>query len=342
MIIDAFADRDTRGVGTAYVQLPALLQGWHPKVVDTLTQTLQKWSPDYVILGSGFESNTGLYRQLYQRFPVIGSTPDCMDQVKHPLWVSDKCKAQAIPCPATQLESPGEGLWLSKQWGGCGGGHIQFGKEAVLGSTRRYYQQWQTGVSVGILCVVSTEQHAVIGIHLQQHRIGNFMFAGASRCDDPELTAAAETLLQQLLPIDGLQGIISIDTLWFENQLYLLEINPRWSASMRLYWDQPLLQMHLDACRDQRVTIARSADTRAARFCIVYAKSTIDVTGLDFPDWVEDQPGGNIITQDMPLCSLYAQGETPGEVDQALRGQQQKLEDLWGTYVCSNIEFNIH
>ena len=53
--------------------------------------------------------------------------------------------------------------------------------------------------------------------------------------------------LKQLVPVFALKGLNSLDFIHADDCSYVLEINPRPSASMQLY-DEDLLNRHIQAC----------------------------------------------------------------------------------------------
>jgi uncharacterized protein len=148
-------------------------------------------------------------------------------------------------------------------------------------------------------------------------------------------------LLQAMVPELGLVGVNSIDAIWHEEALHVIEVNPRLSASMRLYAHLPLIQAHIASCQQQALPDLL-LKTKHASHCIAYAKKEIDLSQLTFADWLEDRPSGGNAAAGQPVCSLYAEGHSDSEVLQALQDKKTRLEKLWGTYVCDHIEFNIH
>ncbi|HSI28942.1 MAG TPA: ATP-grasp domain-containing protein [Methylophilus sp.] len=343
LAVDAFADTDTVQAAHEVWQLPALAGQLTTGQAQTLLKKLDTWQPEALMIGSGFEANIDCYESLYQRYALAGNTPSVVEQVKNPFWLSNFCKVHGVMTPALQSHAPQQGHWLYKVAGQSGGAHIhEWDTSATISLVAQgYWQALQTGLAVGALFVANQQSVTLIGVHALRQRPGNYTYAGATRLHDIKLTEAIQATLEALVRDSGLVGINSMDAIWQDGQLYVLEINPRLSASMRLYAELPLIQAHLTSCQGA-VTPQLQPTTMHASHCIVYARQAIETKRLDFPAWLEDRPDGGTVTAGQPLCSLYAHGVSTDEVQLILQDKNTQLEKLWGTYVCERIEFNIH
>lgn len=347
LAVDAFADLDTVQAAHEVWRLPALYEGFTPEHVNALLQRLDVWQPEGLIIGSGFEAKLEPYASLYERYTFAGNAPAVIEQVKNPYWLNRYCKAHDVMTPAVQSQAPQQGQWLYKVAGQSGGAHIRDWDVSTELSPAigGYWQAFQTGLAVGALFVANQQSVSLIGVHALKQRPGNYTYAGATRLHDQQLTVAMQAMLQALVPDSGLVGINSIDAIWLDGQLHLLEINPRLSASMRLYAALPLIQAHLASCQGTKIPELKPNRVHASH-CMFYTRQAIETKQLDFPAWLEDRPADGIppsgIAAGQPLCSLYAEGDSIDDVQQILQDRKTQLEKLWGTYVCERIEFNIH
>lgn len=341
LAVDAFLDADTRLAADSVHHWPVMLDQPLDQAMSDLTPVLDAFEPDAVLVGSGFEAHSAAYAALFEGYPVLGNAPQTIVNVKNPQWLKATCEAQNVQSPAISLTPPTGGDWLTKQLGQCGGSHVQRWQAQSIQDASAYWQQYQPGQAVGILFLAQADAYTLIGVHALHQHADSYAYAGASRLQDAALISAAHHLLAALLPALGLVGINSMDAVWDTQTLHLLEVNPRLSASMRLYMQQPLIQAHLNAC-DQQALPALKPPAMLASHRILYARQTIDARQLSLPDWLEDRPAGGHIAAGQPVCSLYAEGHTTREVEQTLRDKKTQLHKLWGTYVCEHIEFNIH
>jgi uncharacterized protein len=363
LAVDAFADVDTQQAAQQVWRLPALAGELSVEHAHALFEQLDSWQPDALLIGSGFEASIDLYESLYQRYALAGNTPALLAQVKNPYWLSSYCAAHGVMTPPVQAQAPQQGQWLYKVAGQSGGSHVLNWDQAAQVSpvAQAYWQMLQPGLAVGALFVAEPGSIkepglvkdpgsvTLIGVHALRQRPGNYTYAGATRLHEPQLIAAMQALLAALVPDLGLVGINSLDAIWQDGQLHLLEINPRLSASMRLYTDLPLIQAQLASCQGGLMpmlatnsAINSATSSSYASHCILYARQAIETERVDFPDWLEDKPDGGSISAGLPVCSLYAEAATKDELQQVLQDKKTQLEKLWGTYVCERIEFNIH
>ncbi|MGP1718113.1 MAG: ATP-grasp domain-containing protein [Methylophilus sp.] len=341
LAIDAFADIDTVQAAHQTWQLPALAGRLTAEDAHILFEKLDAWQPEVLIIGSGFEADIACYQNLHQRYALAGNAPSVLEQVKNPYWLNSYCEAHGVLTPTVRSQAPQQGQWLYKLAGQSGGAHVSDWDESLIVSPEGYWQAFQPGLAVGALFVANQRSVTLLGVHALKQRQGDYTYAGATRLHDARLTAAMQKTLEALVPDAGLVGINSLDTIWHDGQLHVLEINPRLSASMRLYAELPLIQAHL-AGTQGAVSPALQANTQYASHCILYARQAIETEDMNFPNWLEDRPDGGSVTAGQPLCSLYAQGDSTNEVQQVLQDKKTQLEKLWGTYVCERIEFNIH
>lgn len=341
LAVDSFADADTRQAAQQVYRWSGLCEQDADDHLDALFEVLDAFAPDAVLVGSGFEANQAGYAALFARYTLLGNTPETVSRVKHPPWLKACCDAHQVPSPPIAETRPSTGQWLYKQAGQCGGHHVQHWQSVTDTVADGYWQAFQPGQAVGLLFLAHGRTVTLIGVHaLRQHADG-YAYAGATRLHDDALYRAASKLLQTLVPSLGLVGINSIDAIWHAHVLHVIEVNPRLSASMRLYADLPLIQAHIACCQRKGLPLLSPPATYAS-YCIVYARQEIEISQLTFPDWLEDRPSGGTIAAGQPICSLYAEGDSDQEVLLALRDKKTRLETLWGTYVCNRIEFNIH
>lgn len=339
--VDAFADADTRQAAQSVYQWPGLCEQQSGDEMAGLFAALDAFQPDAVLIGSGLEADLASYGVLSARYALLANLSETVGRVKAPQWLKACCDAHRVQSPSIADTQPATGQWLYKQAGQCGGSHVQHWQSEMDEVERGYWQAFQPGQAIGILFLAHSQSVTLIGVHALRQHAGSYAYAGATRLHDALLYEAANHVLQTLVPALGLVGINSIDAIWHEGTLHVIEVNPRLSASMRLYMALPLIQAHIASCLHEAVP-ALPQQTNAASHCIMYARKTIDVSQLNFPDWLEDRPCGGNITAGQPICSVYAEGQSDREVQQALLDKKTRLEKLWGTYVCDNIEFNIH
>jgi len=124
-----------------------------------------------------------------------------------------------------------------------------------------------------------------------------------------------------------LRGLNSLDAVLDGDNLWILELNPRLSATFQLYPN--LLQAHLQASAGELVDLPKNKMTRAE--FVLYADEQLNIPA-DFiwPDWVADIPFIEVnsvaIEQNEPICTVLAQGEDTVTAYQLLIERVEKLK----------------
>lgn len=344
LAIDAYGDQDTRRAAHQYYACPSLGQLDETTFSQLLT-VLAQAQPEAVLIGGGFEHQIAYYQRLCQRFKVLGNSPETYRVLKDPLALQRVCLHAQLPTPAISLQPPPEQGWLQKHTGGCGGAHVAWhvpgGQAQPHSQLPRYYQRFQPGVVVGGVLLGDGKQQHLLGVHRLYQRANGFAYAGARICQDAAIRTAMQHLVARLSPHVGLLGLSSIDAVWDQQQLHVLEINPRLSASLRLYADADLISRHLHACMQQPDTDVMPVSGPACHL-VLYAKQALHVADWPWPVWLEDVPSVAVIEAGQPLCSLFAAGESEQAVNAALSDKINNLKRLWGTTNVNNIEYIIH
>jgi predicted ATP-grasp superfamily ATP-dependent carboligase len=125
----------------------------------------------------------------------------------------------------------------------------------------------------------------------------------------------------------SLRGLNCLDAVLEGDNLWILELNPRLSATFQLYPN--LLQAHVQASFGELLDLPKYKSTRAE--FVLYADEKLNIPA-DFiwPDWVADIPytQKNIVTidKDEPICTVIAAGKNAATAYQLLIERVEKLK----------------
>lgn len=341
--IDAFADQQTVELAEITIIVNYDEYGFNANDLLAAVNTLQLNQYIGFMYGSGFDAQPELLQQLAKIMPLIGNASETVSVVNSASGFFAALNELNILYPKIYDELPAADQnykYLQKFAGGCGGTHIQFARNNTKLAPNHYYQQHVEGRSVSLLFIAKGEEIEVIGFNEQWHnptKAKPFRYGGA--VNHIELTESAQ---QQLLDAAkkltikfGLIGLNSLDAVIqytdMQNDLvYVLEINPRLSATFDLYDDLEvnLLESHLQVCREKSRLKANFHEVSQAiksskAHAIVYATSDIQFSeSPDWPDWVVDTPQlktqfENInILESQPICSVVAHADQAGDAKQ--------------------------
>jgi predicted ATP-grasp superfamily ATP-dependent carboligase len=309
LVIDLFADLDTQYYAEAFKRVPSLAEKNLTPAVDYF---IERYAVAHVIYGSGFEYYPESLGFLGARLQVLGNLPDTFAKLHDkPAFFSSLYQLN-IPYPDVCFVAPNNsGNWLLKPMQGQGGLGIKRYHPEERAESAVYWQKYQAGSQHSVLFLGDGQEAHVIGFN-EQWTIGlsetrGFIFSGIinSCVLLNEQKDRITDWLKKLVPVFALKGLNSLDFIQAGDKSYVLEINPRPSASMQLY-DADLLNRHIKASQGELTDFPFHAGYTG--YQIVYAKQDIIIPeGFAWPPWCMDLPeSGTMCRTGQPICSIIA------------------------------------
>ncbi|NOT15523.1 MAG: ATP-grasp domain-containing protein [Methylotenera sp.] len=316
--LDAFADVQTRAIAKQACQFAYDSHGVNEADFKRVFLQLDLTRVHGVLYGSCFDSKPDLLRWVAQRTRLLGNTPEVMQGAKSAAFFAllDRFEIQHPDVYFQGNNQMCEG-WLVKQFGGAGGTHVRHYKNNQYPSNV-YFQRKIDGEPVSLLFLAHNSTAQVLGFNRQLLAPTDEMpyrFAGAVgniRLPEQAQYALLE-VAQQLTQALGLRGMNSLDAIWTGSALFVLELNPRLSATCALYpnW----LTAHLQACVGEAVCLSRKLHHACAEM-INYAEFDMTIpTDFSWPNWVTDTPPAEdkktsvTISKNQPVCSVRAEAD---------------------------------
>ena len=324
LVIDLYGDLDTRRYAHDYCQIPSLASAHLLPAVDFFCQ---HYAVSEGFYGSGFEHHPDSLVALSQRLALSGNTPDTFARVQNKAEFFAVLAELKLPHPEISFTPPETGSdWLSKPWQGLGGMGI---RQYLAGSadTGVYWQKFQAGQAGSVLFLADGNAAEALGFNTQWTiplDAESFIFSGIT--NHSPLTRRQETRvagwLNALTLAFNLRGLNSLDFIRHDDELFILEINPRLSASMQLYAPD-LLHCHRLAKLRQRPAPKQGF----MGYQIVYARADTPIPeGFAWPESAQDLPPPNTICRkNQPICSIIAQCASADGVYQQLSLDQNNL-----------------
>jgi uncharacterized protein len=305
-----------------------------PRTIPALVRAAsdQEWRA--CIYAGGLENRPTLLGRLEDQGAILGNGARVVAAVRDPGRFFRFLRAAGIPHPATFF---GEGR-LSRETGALclwksirSGGGVRV-RRALPGETRPrgfYRQVFLPGTPGSAAFVADGERAVLLGVTEQLAGRGvlgaeGFRYAGniAGPCDRLLPARGLRILEDAIVRIARrfrLRGLNGIDFVLNDGIPHVLEVNPRYTASMELF-ERPggrcLVDLHLDAL--ERGGLPRGP-LRMRRFLakgILYAtdrtvwRSSTALSGLD----VRDRPAeGETIETGRPICTLVVRGASSSD-----------------------------
>jgi predicted ATP-grasp superfamily ATP-dependent carboligase len=340
--LDLFGDADTQrasaswsrvGDPTSFALSPGLLR-------DALLRASRERDVVGWVAGSGFEALPDALDQHLPGLPLLGMDALSVRAVRDPARFFSTLDALGLAHPEVSLRPPADPHgWLVKNAAGSGGWHIRRATDVSgAGAGSCYWQRLQAGEPMSALFLADGMQARLVALnHLVVRPLGALphVFHGAvGPVRDDALARAVEDALSRLVPAFALRGLASLDFLAHAGSTWLLEVNPRPSATMVLYpdaWPDGLLRAHVDAVQGRLPAVA-PLHPPGVRGCLtVFAEEPCRVgLGLaaelarsadchDLPP-----PGARFVCGD-PVCSVSAEAELADAVLAAMDARVARL-----------------
>jgi methenyltetrahydromethanopterin cyclohydrolase len=340
LVIDLFADLDTQSYAEDFRRIKSLAE---QDVAPAVDDFIQRYAVARVIYGSGFEYHPESLRYLASRLTVLGNHPDVFAKLQDKQAFFSTLDDLNVPHPEVAFSTPDSANgWLLKPMQGQGGVGIKRYRARDSADNSVYWQKFQAGTQHSVLFLADGQQVQVVGFNTQWSvslsETQEFVFSGViNNADLPDEQKALVTgWLKQMVPAFGLKGLNSLDFIHADGCSYVLEINPRPSASMQLY-DEGLLIRHIQACdgnvgaqsvgRNSVAYCAAWQDYHPTGYQIVYARQDLTIPDqFEWPDYCVDLPeSGSFIRTGQPICSIIAHQKGSLSVSGQLLTKQQLI-----------------
>ncbi|MBN2243890.1 MAG: ATP-grasp domain-containing protein [Acidobacteria bacterium] len=339
--LDAFGDRDLIGAAESYSLRRDFQAVYSP---EALLEAGRDMDLDAVAYASNLENHPGIIAGFGERCRVFGNAPDAVASVRNWPDLFGRLGRAGFCVPETVFgweTSPDPGrCWLLKPLLGGGGHGIRFysperktrpeneGRYAAPGFM---LQEYVPGRPCSAAFVANGKDCTVLGITeqligLRPFGAHGFRYTGTilplAEMLDPDCRTVILEKIRRLAAFltreYGLAGVNGIDFILRNGQVYLTEVNPRYSASMEVIeiaYGLPVFHLHLRSVLDKEIPgfdlEARLGHGKFYGKGYLFAEKDLTVPVTD--GWLErgvrDVPrSGETIRRNGPVCTVLAAG----------------------------------
>ncbi len=338
-VLDAFCDHDTLAVADCW----PVSQGFSHLDVDMFIDEMKSifpHKPSGIIYGAGLEGASYLLQQLSSRFPLYGNHTSVLDTLRRPQRFFSLLNRLRIPYPEVCFTPPYANIndtWLIKRAGSCGGqGVAYFDPQHSAADASCYYQRHTPGQVMSVLFIADGERARVIGFNRLRMSASNapapFLYSGAISQMQMHESVRHEVIgiVDKLVSELSLRGINSLDFILNQEGVWVIDLNPRPTATLELYEhliEAGWMKQHIRACQGELPVLPIIGSTMNHGHMIVYAPCTLEIpVEMRWPDWIKDRPlPRSRITQGQPLCSLFAEASNAEKVEAKLASRQEEI-----------------
>jgi predicted ATP-grasp superfamily ATP-dependent carboligase len=344
---DLFADADLRAIATATRISP------YP---EGLLDWLRAVEPPAWMYTGALENHPELVDQMAWIAPLWGNSGDVLSRVRSPWELSRVLSEAGLHFPEIRASADGlpyDGSWLVKTYRGASGSGVR-PLEIPLpfreGSTA-VYQKRITGTPCAAVFIAMDNTSVLLGVTRQLVgepwlRAHGFQYAGSigllpiSDATRAAIERTGEILTRQF----ELSGIFGVDFLLDGDEPWIIEVNPRYTASVEICeraTGENAIALHaVDWSGSYSDTVKPSTGTVALSHgkAILFAKRNVVMSNEfaeralskairgPWPDLADVSPAGTLIEAGRPILTFFAQGRTIDEVEHALRRRVVELE----------------
>lgn len=339
--LDAFGDLDLQRLCESYAVTRDFGLPYSPAALLTASERL---SFEAVAYTSNLENYPGVVGRFERQRLLLGNPPEVLRRVRNWKALYGALAEGGFPTPATILSGNGrrpdpEHRWLVKPRRGGGGRQVGFWNSPDLPGSGFMLQQYLPGRALSASFVANGKEAVVLGLTEQLIGCPEFGASGFHYCGNllpPTFrtnSGEAQAVVQQVRDIAnlltrqfGLVGVNGMDFILVEGQVWLTEVNPRYSASMELIeqaYGLPVFDLHVRSIRlgelpkfDLLQPAPDKANWPGGPFCgkaILYAEA--EGQAPDTYEWlargIKDVPHpGDPLAAGKPICTVLAQGAT--------------------------------
>ena len=329
---DLFADLDLAAV--------APVDQVHPRDFPDALRALERHAPAAPFLYTGgLENEPGLIDALASRRPLWGIAGCSLRRARDPRILAEVARGVGLPAPALAFDADGlprNGSWLVKPRASSGGAGIRFLVADTTHGASDYFQKRVAGLDVSALFLGDGSNTRMIAVTRQILGRPGALFAYVGSVGPwpvPETTRGSiERLGGTLANSLNLRGLFGIDLILRDDVPWLIEVNPRYTASVEVIEHAAGLRLAAEHARvfGVEANIEPRPPRMRPRFVgkqVIFARRALLATdlssyvtsGLDaLPEIADIPPAGLAIAPGDPVLTVYSEGRTIEECETKL------------------------
>lgn len=332
---------------------------------DQFAEIAEAIPPGYWMYTGGLENEPELVDAISRRHHLLGNAGTVLRHVRDPWQLGRAVRRAGLAFPRPRHTPPpsGSGEWVEKPLHSCGGlgmRQVITGDSAAVASPahwsprpsdgaagRVYYQPFVSGASVSAVYAAARGRATCLGVTRQLLRGAresgrSFRYAGS--IGPLRLSQALKRTFDRLgdclAHAFALNGVFGVDVVVSGEDVWILEVNPRFTASMEILerggWTS-IVGLHCAACRRGELPADKPAcgPLRHGK-AIVFAERAVTIDRR-FSEWLDtfrslpwsqvgDLPQiGSRIARGDPVLTVFVAGASGRVVAEQLRARVREV-----------------
>jgi len=315
--------------------------------VRRLLEACRRFQWEAVVYTANLENYPDAVSRVAAAGHLLGNSPTTLAEARNPQRFLDCLRRAGVPVPRTVPSSRAgslAGAILEKPRRGGGGQGIAVVSLRARRRRGTYLQEYVPGLPCGVAFVADGRRATLLGV--SQQLIGDAAFGarGFQYCgsllgrDLPglfsfdRLLSRLEEIVNHLTSTFHLVGVNGMDFILNEGEIYPLELNPRYTASMELVemaYGLNIFLIHLAACHGTLPPFdLRNAPDAYCGKAILFAERAAIAPATEgwWERGIRDIPfPGERIRAGSPICTLLVSGSSLDACYQALRAKADSV-----------------
>ena len=317
-VADCFGDNDTISVASRFLKLPPISALTAKQLADYLI-TLSNQQACLLIYGTGIEQLYDVLALLPLYIHPIGNNVEQLKQLVNASDFFPLLDKLRIPYPKTSSSKPSNpDQWLAKRLDSFGGVDVTHARLSPVSETV-IYQKEIIGKTYSASFIADGEAIMILGFNQQINAADSFQLESINTLNifDINIRSNVESWLVRIVKHLKYKGFASVDFIVdSSDHAYLLEINPRLSASAEiLFIDTNIVEHHIQLCdglalSECDIKLTNHEHTRQLSYlraevtCFIGARA-------QWPEECHDIPSANTVIEAMqPICSVLITAES--------------------------------
>ena len=314
---DLFADRDLISICDA-IRLEPNYRG--------LAEWIERVSPDYWMYTGALENYRMLVEATAARVPLLGNSSEVLKRVRDPRCLRAVVQQVDWQFPQTILGAeaqPAKGRWLFKPHRSAAGIGITWSSADARLPDGYYRQRYEEGCPCSAVFLAQETGTELLGVTRQLVGDSGFGASQFQYCGSIGPWELVGSLRQKWCDLGvcltrelGLIGLSGVDAILKDSSLTLIEINPRYTASVEILeraLGRIAIPRHIQACLGRSIVPNSLASFRATAGhgkAIVYAPADVTITA-DFIEAVDRMNEPQQVVADLPHRDLQVAAGSP-------------------------------
>ena len=305
-------------------------------------ETIQnKHSLIKLIYGSGLEDKKSIFKLLESKTTIQGNNLNTLEYCNNILNLEKELKKSGLKIPKTNRTPLNNNIKsITKHFSSSGGLGIKFFKSIKKG---HYYQEFIPGPTFSVSFFITRKKFFLLGynklFHLKGFHKNPFIHAGAMNIPKIEKSEEIEKSVKNFSSIMGLRGYNSIDFKIFNNEIFVLDVNPRITSTFKIYnelYSNDLLRLQIGLENKKGIFMKKSL-RKFYGFVYVFSNKKFKFfKDMENDKIISDLPiNGEIIEKDSPVFTINCSASSPSSVVKLLR---KEINTAKKNYNCYDID----